>query len=59
MNEKSKIVFLEKFFMGTNWIKISKNLRIEEIQTPENTGIGTAVGRAINSSAATGVSSGT
>ena len=29
------------------------------IQTPENTGIGTAVGRAINSSAATGVSSGT
>ena len=37
LNEKSKIVFLEKFFMGTNWIKISKNLRIEEIQTPENT----------------------
>tara|TARA_B100001057_G_scaffold372893_1_gene377289 strand:+ start:59660 stop:60301 length:642 start_codon:yes stop_codon:yes gene_type:complete len=29
------------------------------IQTPENTGIGTAVGRAISSSAATGVSSGT
>ena len=29
------------------------------IQTPQGTGIGTAVGRAINSSAATGVSSGT
>ena len=41
-------------------VSIALTIRYDNaIQTPENTGIGTAVGRAINSSAATGVSSGT
>ena len=41
-------------------VSIALTVRYDNaIQTPENTGIGTAVGRAINSSAATGVSSGT
>ena len=39
-------------------VSIALTIRYDNaIQTPENTGIGTAVGRAINSSAATGVSS--
>ena len=41
-------------------VSIALTIRYDNaIQTPENTGIGTAVGRAINSSASTGVSSGT
>ena len=41
-------------------VSIALTIRYDNaIHTPENTGIGTAVGRAINSSAATGVSSGT